>query len=104
MSSSPTPEGLLRFGAPNLLDGFTDTFTSRYVDARELRMHAVIGGEGPPLVLVHGWPQTWYAWRMLMPALARDFEVIAVDRRGIAPSDKPPTGTTRAPSPATWSH
>ena len=41
---------------------------------------------------MHGWPQTWYAWRMLIPALARDFEVIAVDPRGIAPSDKPPDG------------
>ena len=58
MSSSPTPEGLLRFRAPNLPDGFTDPFTSRYVGACELRMHAVIGGECPPLVLVHGWPRT----------------------------------------------
>jgi pimeloyl-ACP methyl ester carboxylesterase len=44
-----------------------------------VRLHAVIGGDGPPLLLVHGWPETWYAWRALMPALARDFEVIAVD-------------------------
>ena len=55
-------------------------------------MHAVIGGEGPPLLLVHGWPETWYAWRLLMPALARDFEVIAVDQRGIGLSDKPAGG------------
>jgi pimeloyl-ACP methyl ester carboxylesterase len=41
---------------------------------------------------VHGWPETWYAWRMLMPALARDFEVIAVDQRGIGLSDKPEDG------------
>jgi pimeloyl-ACP methyl ester carboxylesterase len=79
-------------GAPNLPDGFTDTFTSRYADAGEVRLHAVIGGDGPPLLLVHGWPQTWYAWRMLMPALARDFEVIAVDQRGIGLSDKPREG------------
>jgi pimeloyl-ACP methyl ester carboxylesterase len=39
------------------------------------------GGNGPPLLLVHGWPQTWYAWRLLMPALARDFSVVAVDQR-----------------------
>jgi pimeloyl-ACP methyl ester carboxylesterase len=55
-------------------------------------MHAVIGGDGPPLLLVHGWPETWYAWRMVMPALARDFEVIAVDQRGIGLSDKPDDG------------
>ena len=79
-------------GAPSLPEGFTDTFTSRYVDAGDLRQHAVIGGEGPPLLLVHGWPQTWYQYRLVMPALARDFEVIAVDQRGIGLSDKPPDG------------
>jgi pimeloyl-ACP methyl ester carboxylesterase len=41
---------------------------------------------------VHGWPQTWYAWRMLMPVLARDFEVIAVDQRVRGLSDKPRDG------------
>jgi len=79
-------------GAPNLPAGFTDTFTSRYIDTGDVRLHAVIGGEGPPLLLVHGWPETWYAWRLLMPALARDFEVIAVDQRGIGLSDKPQDG------------
>jgi pimeloyl-ACP methyl ester carboxylesterase len=62
------------------------------VDAGEIRMHAVIGGGGPPLLLIHGWPETWYAWRMVMPALARDFEVVAVDQRGIGLSDKPHDG------------
>ena len=79
-------------GAPNLPGGFTDTFTSRYIDTGELRLHAVIGGEGPPLLLVHGWPETWYAWRLLMPALARDFEVIAVDQRGMGLTEKPRDG------------
>ena len=48
-SSSPS--------APNLPEGFTDTFTSRYIDTSELRLHAVIGGEGPPLLFVHGWSE-----------------------------------------------
>jgi pimeloyl-ACP methyl ester carboxylesterase len=94
-SSAPpvTPVGpLSASGAPNLPAGFTDTFTSRYIDTGELRQHAVIGGDGPPLLLVHGWPETWYAWRLLMPALARDFEVIAVDQRGIGLTDKPQNG------------
>ena len=92
-TGGPTPEGPGSVtGAPNLPAGFTDTFTSRYIDTGELRLHAVIGGDGPPLLLVHGWPETWYAWRLLMPALARDFHVIAVDQRGIGLSDKPADG------------
>jgi pimeloyl-ACP methyl ester carboxylesterase len=97
MSSSPVPlpvpEGAGSVsGAPDLAAGFTETFTSRYLDIGDLRLHAVIGGEGPPLLLVHGWPETWYAWRLLMPALARDFQVIAVDQRGRGLSDKPADG------------
>jgi pimeloyl-ACP methyl ester carboxylesterase len=93
MTSPSTPEGHGSVsGAPHLPQGFTDTFTSRYVDIGGLSLHAVVGGDGPPLLLVHGWPQTWYAWRMLMPALAEDFEVIAVDQRGIGLSDKPRDG------------
>jgi pimeloyl-ACP methyl ester carboxylesterase len=93
MSSSPIPEGPGSVsGAPNLPAGFAGTFTSRYVDTGQVRLHAVTGGEGPPLLLVHGWPQTWYAWRMLMPTLARDFSVVAVDQRGIGLSGKPRDG------------
>ena len=93
MTSPSTPEGPGSVsGAPNLPAGFTDTFASRYIDIGELRLHAVTGGYGPPLLLVHGWPQTWYAWRMLMPTLARDFSVVAVDQRGIGLSDKPQDG------------
>lgn len=89
----PTPEGPGSVtGAPNLPAGFTDTFTSRYIDTGQLRQHAVIGGEGPPLLLVHGWPQTWYAWRLVMPALARDFSVVAPDQRGIGLTGKPQDG------------
>jgi pimeloyl-ACP methyl ester carboxylesterase len=93
MSATSVPEGPGSVsGAPNLPDGFDDTFTSRFVDIGDLQIHAVVGGEGPPLLLVHGWPQTWYAWRMLMPPLANDFEVVAVDQRGIGLSDKPRDG------------
>jgi pimeloyl-ACP methyl ester carboxylesterase len=89
----PTPTGPGSVsGAPNLPAGFNDTFSSRYIDTGQVRLHAVIGGDGPPLLLVHGWPQKWYAWRMLMPTLARDFQVIAVDQRGIGLSDKPVDG------------
>ena len=93
MSSTVTPQGPGSVsGAPNLPPGFTDTFTSRYVDTGGLRQHVVTGGEGPPLLLVHGWPQTWYAWRLVMPALARDFFVVAPDQRGTGLSGKPADG------------
>ena len=87
----PTGPGSV-LGAPNLPEGFAKTFTSRYVEVNGVRFHVVIGGKGRPLLLVHGWPQTWYQWRMVMPALARDFQVIAVDQRGIGLSDKPESG------------
>jgi pimeloyl-ACP methyl ester carboxylesterase len=74
--------------APRLPSGFTRTFRSRFVNANGIQQHVVIGGDGPPLLLVHGWPENWYAWRFLMPALARDFTVIAVDQRGIGLSEK----------------
>jgi pimeloyl-ACP methyl ester carboxylesterase len=79
-------------GAPHLSARFRRTFTSRYVHTGRLRLHAVVGGEGPPLLLVHGWPQTWYAWRLMMPALARHFRVVAVDQRGVGLSAKPQGG------------
>ena len=60
MNSPPSPEGPGSVsGAPRLPEGFTDTFTSQYVDTGELRLHAVTGGARLPLLLVHGWPQTW---------------------------------------------
>lgn len=75
-----------------LPDGFLDVFTSRLVEVNGLRLHAVTGGDGPPLLLIGGWPQTWYAWREVMPALARQHTVVAVDSRGAGLSDKPDDG------------
>ncbi|MCX4238835.1 alpha/beta fold hydrolase [Streptomyces ortus] len=75
-----------------LPDGFLDVFTSRLVEVNGLRLHAVTGGDGPALLLVGGWPQTWYAWREVMPALARRHSVVAVDSRGSGLSGKPDDG------------
>jgi hypothetical protein len=74
-ASLSTPEGP-GSGVPNLPRRFTEKVTSRYVDTAEVRLHAVIGGEGP-LLLVHGWPQIWYGWRLVMPALAALAEFLA---------------------------
>ncbi|WP_405810729.1 alpha/beta hydrolase [Streptomyces sp. NBC_00210] len=77
---------------PHLPAGFTDTFTSHTVKANGLALHAVVGGDGPPLLLLPAWPQFWYGWRLVMPALAERFTVVAADIRGVGASDKPATG------------
>ncbi len=79
-------------GVPWLPSGFTETFESRLVDVDGVRLHTVSGGDGPPLLLVSGWPQTWYCWRLVMPRLAQDFRVVAVDPRGVGVSDAPSGG------------
>jgi pimeloyl-ACP methyl ester carboxylesterase/uncharacterized protein YbjT (DUF2867 family) len=79
-------------GVPQLPDGFTDVFDSYLVQSGGLNLHAVIGGEGPPLLLLGGWPQSWYAWRQLMLPLSKRFTVIAADPRGVGVSDKPEGG------------
>src|SRR4051794_41423677 len=93
MTSTPIPEGPGSVsGAPGLPSGFADTFTSRYIDTGGLRLHAVTGREGPPLLLINRWPESWYAWRLLMPGVARHLEVVAVEQRGVGESDMPPAG------------
>ena len=58
-----------------------------------VKLHYVEGGEGAPVLLVPGWPQSWYAWRHLMPPLvAAGRRVIAVDPRGYGDSDRPASG------------
>lgn len=67
-------------------------FEHRVVLANGIRQHFVIAGSGYPLVLLHGWPKTWYEWRKVIPPLADHFTVIAPDLRGMGDSDKPQTG------------
>lgn len=54
------------------------------------QLHVAEAGDGPPLVLVHGWPQHWWAWRRLLPELAQDHRVLCPDLRGLGWSDAPP--------------
>jgi epoxide hydrolase 4 len=63
----------------------------RWVDVAGLRLHCVEAGAGPLVVLLHGFPEFWYAWRHQIPALAAaGFRVVAPDLRGYNASDKPP--------------
>lgn len=72
---------------PKLPEGFKEVFESHEIVANGVKLHAVIGGKGRPLLLLAGWPQNWYAWRYLMMPLARNFTVIAVDPRGVGLSE-----------------
>ena len=58
----------------------------------DVLLHYVICGKGDPVVLLHGWPQTWYQWRKVIPSLAQRYTVIAPDMRGLGDSAKPATG------------
>jgi pimeloyl-ACP methyl ester carboxylesterase len=66
-------------------------FSHRWVDAEGIRLHAVEGGQssGPTVVLLAGFPQTWWAWHKAMPRLAERFHVIAIDLPGQGHSDRP---------------
>lgn len=73
-------------------EDFAKTFTHRTAQVNGIHLHYVTGGKGEPLVLLGGWPQSWYAWRKVMPALAERYTVIALDLRGQGESDKPASG------------
>ena len=68
------------------------TFSHHTASVNGVQLHYVIGGHGDPVVLLHGWPETWYEWRHVMPALAKNHTVIAPDLRGLGDSSKPLTG------------
>ena len=61
----------------------------RYVEARGARFHVASAGAGPPLLLLHGWPEFWLSWEPVMQRLADRFMLIAPDLRGFGQSDKP---------------
>jgi pimeloyl-ACP methyl ester carboxylesterase len=76
-----------------LAESLAGDFRSDFVTVNGLRLHYVAGGSGRPLVLLPGWPQTWWEFRKVMPALAASgHRVIAVDLPGMGSSDKPATG------------
>lgn len=70
-----------------------EAFEHGYAQVNGCRLHYVTGGNGPPVLLIPGFPQTWFVWRHVMIALkAAGFQVIAVDPRGIGESGRPASG------------
>jgi pimeloyl-ACP methyl ester carboxylesterase len=63
-----------------------------FADLGDVRLHYVTAGQGPAVVLLHGWPQTWYMWRKILPGLAQHYRVVAPDLRGLGDSSRPAGG------------
>ena len=72
-------------------------FQLQTIDTGEARIRVRHGGNGPPLLLLHGHPQTHFMWHRVAPMLARDFTVVAADLRGYGLSSKPPTTPDHEP-------
>ena len=66
-------------------------FTTSDIDAGGTTIHTVHGGSGPPLLLLHGYPQTHVIWHKMARTLAERFTVVATDLRGYGDSGKPPS-------------
>lgn len=69
-----------------------DSLAHHTATANGVRLHYVEAGRGEPVVLLHGWPQTWREWRNVIPALASEHRVIAPDLRGLGDSERPAAG------------
>lgn len=67
-------------------------FESSFVQVNGTRLHYVRGGSGPAVILLHGFPEDWYEFRLVMPRLAKTFTVVAVDLRGVGESAPAETG------------
>lgn len=74
-----------------------EDFQLAAVDTGEVEIRMRFGGEGPPLLLLHGHPQTHMMWHHIAPLLAKDFTVIMPDLRGYGDSSKPPSTPDHAP-------
>jgi pimeloyl-ACP methyl ester carboxylesterase len=79
----------------NIIDKYfnNNTLVHQKDWVNNITLHYVIGGHGDPILLLHGWPETWYEWRHIIPTLiANNYTVIVPDMRGLGDSEKPQTG------------
>ncbi|MFC3419588.1 alpha/beta fold hydrolase [Salinicoccus hispanicus] len=73
-----------------------ENFQMRTIDTGEVKIRLHYGGEGPPLLLLHGHPQTHMMWHRIAPLLAEEFTVVMPDLRGYGDSSKPETTSDHA--------
>jgi len=69
--------------------GLWDEVEHGYAENGEVRIHYATAGEGPLVVMIHGFPDFWYSWRHQMHGLRGEFQVVAIDQRGYNRSDQP---------------
>ena len=76
---------------------FDEKLEKQYINVAEnINIAVCTKGDGPPLLLLHGYPQTGYIWHKIAPLLAKDFTVVVADLRGYGDSDKPPSSADHA--------
>ena len=78
------------------LESFLPGFETHDIETAGARIHLATGGSGPPLLLLHGHPQTHLTWHKVAPRLAERFTVVAPDLRGYGDSEKPDGGERHA--------
>jgi pimeloyl-ACP methyl ester carboxylesterase len=83
-----TGDGMSVEGLPGFEEHFIEVngFEERFIKVNGTELHVVLGGEGAPLVLVHGWPHSWHQWQRVMPELAQSRTLIVPDLRGVGGS------------------
>lgn len=88
---APSPHAAINVSDAGLVRSLSG-FRNGYAEINGVRLHYVVGGKGAPLVLLPGWPETWWTFHKIMPALAEHYTVIAVDLRGMGASSRPADG------------
>ncbi|MGB1880892.1 MAG: alpha/beta fold hydrolase, partial [Gammaproteobacteria bacterium] len=73
-------------------DGGCTPLDHAHAELEGVRLHYVSAGAGEPVVLLHGWPQSWFEWRLVIPLLSPHYRVIAPDLRGLGDSSRPAAG------------
>lgn len=81
---------MFNFAAPSVARAdLWDEVEHGFADSDGVKIHYATVGEGPLVIMIHGFPDFWYSWREQMTALKGDYKVVAIDQRGYNRSDKP---------------
>ena len=90
--SKTTPDSETPLAGSGHPEALPPGFESRTDEVNGVTIHSVVGGRGDPVVLLHGWPQSWREWKPVLPVLAETYTVIAPDLRGLGDSSMPEAG------------